>query len=706
MKKGKKILAIALVCILILVAIGFTLFRSGALVKPTDQSLARLKEVPQYDVIQWQAEREGQLIEDYQGSIYTPESPYIIIDPYEMNPLSALVMFETEKPCDVQVTIAGDDAYATYTYVKEAGSTHLEVPVIGLYAGRDNKVTLTMLYQDGMSQTTQHIIATEPLPFDMQEYELEVSKPEKMEPGISLFIACFNHSYNVLLDHNAQIRGYLSNPDMAHGTSMILLKNGNMMATGDEYKQVPYNMTSLFEFNWLGKIFTEYEIPNAVHHDISELPNGDILAVSNNANMFQTGTREDVVIIIDRETANVIKEYDFRNIIDETRNPYHHFHPDIKNILNIDWMHTNAAVYRQDNNSIIVSSPTQSMLININADTSEINWILGPHEGYEGSSEFLKQYLLTPVGEDFEWQWTQHHPMVLPDMDENPDTIDILLFDNGQSKSFTKENSVAPENNYSRGVQFRIDEKAKTVEQIWQYGKERGSDCYATFLGDADYLYETGNRIMAFGGQLRNNGVPVDDIVSGVTGDTITNSRVIEVTQEKEVVFEVSVHDTPSSPSAETYQIKRLPLYSANSFDYSLGEVQGKRLGTSYYCPQDTQTSAPNLYIGKLGESFNQLYRQGNRLIVNGQQTNDGKPYILSQSVLVFRSKDNVYLYPANSGLNGQYFASIDLSDFAPGEYQISVAGGVKEGNDTSVEKITKGHVLTDYKITIEDMSL
>ena len=251
---------------------------------------------------------------------------------------------------------------------------------MGLYAGTVNQVTL----EDDAGNRVELTIETEPLPVDFQQYELVASEPSQMEPGLTLCIACFEHSYTALIDSNADVRGYLSNQRMAHGTSIIQLKNGNMLSTGDEYKQIPYNMNSLWEFNWLGKIFREYEIPNAVHHDISELPSGDILAVSNNARMFQTGTREDVAIIIDRGTGEVRREYDFRKIIDETRDPYHHFHPDIVNVQNIDWMHMNAAVYDVEHNSLIVSSPTQSMVISIDMDTSAINWILGPHEGYEG----------------------------------------------------------------------------------------------------------------------------------------------------------------------------------------------------------------------------------------------------------------------------------------------------------------------------------
>ena len=67
--------------------------------------------------------------------------------------------------------------------------------------------------------------------------------------------------------------------------------------------------------NLLGKIFVEYEIPNAVHHDIVELSNGDFLATSNNKNMPQGyDTREDVVIRIDRLSGAVTRQYNLRKV--------------------------------------------------------------------------------------------------------------------------------------------------------------------------------------------------------------------------------------------------------------------------------------------------------------------------------------------------------------------------------------------------------
>ena len=700
MKKKWKVICLSAVAVAVLLLGAVGVIASGMLVRPTNAALDGRTEIPQYDVLEWQYERELEILADYQGADYVFDDPYVILDPYRMNPLGALVMFEASEPCEIEVIVAGDDEYTTYRYTKSVTEARAEIPIIGLYAGRENTVTLNAAYSGGGAETTELKISTDALPVDFQIYTLEASVPEKMEPGITLFVACFEQTYTALVDSNAQVRGYLSNKYMAHGTSIIQLQNGRLLAAGDEYKQIPYNMTSLWEFNWLGKIFKEYEVPNAVHHGIQEMPNGDILAVSNHVNMLTSGTREDVVVIVDRVTGQIKKEYHFRDILDEHREPYHHFHPPIINPPNVDWMHTNAVIFDEVNNAVIVSSPTQSMVVSINADTSEINWILGPHEGYEGGAAKLVPYLLDPVGDGFEWHWCQHYPMILPDFDGTPDTIDILLFDNGQSKSFTEKGSVPPEDNYSRSVHYRVNHKNMTVEQIWQYGKERGSEGYATFLGSTEYLKQTGNRLTSFGGQLRLDDVPTDDIVSGVIGDMVTRSRVVEVTEDGEVVFEVSSRETQYSNSAETYQAKRIGLYSPNSFDYSLGKIKGERLGSSHVNYQSDMVSAPNFYLGKHSASFNRIYREGGRLIIDGNIYYDEKAYLISKPFIIFRSKENTYVYEPVNGLNGRFFTSVDLTELEAGEYQIDFAAAVVKGNDANGKRI-QGHFKTDYKVTV-----
>ena len=698
MKKKTKVTLSILICAVAIVGTLSGLYLTGALVNPTEKTFSESIEIPKYDILQVQYAKELEILEDYNSGEYSYQNPYVIVDPYSMNPGSALVIFEDSKPGTITVTIQGDHDYSTFTYTKSSQTTHFEIPIIGLYIGRDNIVTLQN--QEGIS--TNLTITTDTLPVDFQTYTLEKSVPEKMEPGgITLFVACFENSYTALIDDDAQVRGYLSNTSMGHCTSIIELENGNMLSSGDEYRQVPYNMNSLWEFNWLGKIIHEFEIPNGVHHDVTELLNGDFLIASNNVEMFTSGTREDVAVIIDRKTGEVKKEYDFRTLLDENRDAFNLMSPNLLNVPNTDWMHMNAAIYDAADNLIIVSSPIQSQVVAINPDTSEIQWIFGPTDGYEGTSEFLKKYLLTPVGDNFEWPWGQHAPVVLPDQDSNPDTLDLLLFDNGQNRNFYKLDDLLWAEKYSRAVVYRIDVQNKTVQQIWEYGKDCKVECYAMYLGNAAYLPVSGNYLVNFGGQLQSTDGTVPNIISGVFGKGITTSRVDEVTADGEIVFSVEVENNKYTKTAETYRAERLELYSPESFNYLLGEQKGTRLGIAETLSADNETKVPQIFFGKMNITFSRLVNENGRIVADGNITYDGEVYMLAKAIFVLRSEDNVYVYTATSGLNGRFFMSLDTSEMKSGTYQLTILGGVREGNDYLSGKNHYGYINTEYKVTV-----
>jgi arylsulfate sulfotransferase len=694
----KKILVI-LVTLVVILGIAAAILFSGVLTMPTKAGLAKATPVPTYDILKTQQQRELDILADYAKGSYVPQNPYIIQDPYQANPLSALILFETAEPAQVSVRVVGKNQYATFPYTIDSFTTHHEVAVLGLYAGQANQVELTVTTQNGQPQTFRHVLQTEPLPYDFPNLDIKVSNPEKMEPGLDLMTACLDNNYTYLMDANGEVRGYFTNKNFGHCTSMHVLKNGRLLATGDVQKLMPYNMYTLWEMNLLGKVFVEYEVPNAVHHDVVEMANGDFLAVSNNKNMpMGYDTREDVIIRIDRQTGEVINEYDLRQILDDRRTPYNHYDPGVKNGPNQDWAHTNSVAYDENDNSIIISSPIQSAVVKFNPETNAIDWILSSPEGWDGEFSEYQQYLLKPIGSPFEWQWGQHDAKILPETDGNPNSIDILLFDNGQAKSFTQASSIKPADNYSRAVIYRINEVDRTVEQIWEFGKDLGSGAYATFLGSAEQLGRTGNINIDFGGMLRQDGVPVDDIVSGVIGKTQVQSRVVEVQRNGGEVFDVSVSPNHTT-DAETYQVRKIDLYSIEA-PYALGESQGQRKGVAQ-AAGPTTFKLPKFFIPHLSLNFRQLYQQNDSLVLQGNFQYQGKAYLLGKVLFVLKNRQYQVIFPTNAGLNGNFSARLDLSQVPPGEYAIYAAGGVADGMD-ALGKVKPGYNPTGYKIQVK----
>jgi arylsulfate sulfotransferase len=69
------------------------------------------------------------------------------------------------------------------------------------------------------------------------------------------------------------------------------------------------------------------------------------------------------------------------------------------------------------------------------------------------------------------------------------------LHDNGNFRAspFDGSEPVDDDLNYTRAVEYEIDEDAMTVRQVWEYGGTSSERIYSGSRGDADWMLETGN---------------------------------------------------------------------------------------------------------------------------------------------------------------------------------------------------------------------
>ena len=159
-----------------------------------------------------------------------------------------------------------------------------------------------------------------------------------------------------------------------------------------------------------------------------------------------------------------------------------------------NWVHVNSVDYDPTDDSIIISSRHQSAIIKIGRD-KKVKWIMGSPEGWKG--DFAKK-VLTPVDKngkkiacegstcqgDFDWSWTQHTGWRI-DSKSNKDIFYLSVFDNGDARGM--EQPALPTMKYSRAVIYKIDQKKMTVEQVWEYGKERGHEWYSPVTSLTEY---------------------------------------------------------------------------------------------------------------------------------------------------------------------------------------------------------------------------
>ena len=159
-----------------------------------------------------------------------------------------------------------------------------------------------------------------------------------------------------------------------------------------------------------------------------------------------------------------------------------------------NWAHVNSVDYDPEDDSIIISSRHQSAMIKIGRD-KQVKWILGSPEGWKKG---WAEKVLTPVDSkgnkikcegskcegDFDWTWTQHTAFKIDEMSKG-DILYLSAFDNGDARGM--EQPALPEMKYSRSVIYKIDQKKMTVEQIWEYGKERGHEWYSPVTSLTEY---------------------------------------------------------------------------------------------------------------------------------------------------------------------------------------------------------------------------
>lgn len=470
--------------------------------------------------------------DDLNAKGYTIDNPKVVIDPYKASPLTAMVMFETKESTEVKVSIQGKDDKTGLSYTFPNSKEHY-LAIYGLYAGYDNIVTIE--YGDVKKSI---IIGTDSLPDDFVLPTSVNGIREELDNDFYFFTPSAK-GYSAAYDINGDVRWYLTNYALWDNTR---LKNGRMLVSTERLMYSPYYMTGLYEIDMFGKIYKEYSLAGGYHHDYYELPNGNLLVASDDFGN-DDGTVEDVIVEVDKTTGAIVKTFDLKKILNMEDGKS-------ENWTSYDWFHNNSVWYDEKTNSITLSGRHQDAVINIDYNSGKLNWIIG--DKTEWSSEYQK-YFFTPVGSDFEWQWSQHAAMITPEGY-------VFIFDNGNNKSKIKDSYVDAENSYSRGVMYKIDTEKMTIEQVYEYGKERGSSFYSPYISDVDYL-DKGHYIVHSGGIVNADGKPSNQPAGLSGGNVLLKSDTVEVKDDK-VIFEI-VFPT------NNYRVEKMNIYDGFIWDNS-----------------------------------------------------------------------------------------------------------------------------------------
>ncbi|HEC1751501.1 TPA: aryl-sulfate sulfotransferase [Campylobacter lari] len=355
-----------------------------------------------------------------------------------------------------------------------------------------------------------------------------------------------------IVDTKGEIRWYLDNDKLMdknniynRGIMMGFRQNSDgALSFGFGQRYVKYDLMGREIFNRL--------LPSSYidfSHSMSQMPNGNYLLRVALANVKRPDGKNvrsvrDVILEVDKN-GNVVDEWRLFEILDPYRANIIKVLDQGAVCLNVDvskagktlsneelakmdtseifgdiagtgvgrnWAHVNSIDYDPSDDSIIISSRHQSAIIKIGRD-KKVKWILGAHKGW---GEKYKKALLQPIDKNgkniiceddyskcpgyknkeggFDFIWTQHTAFRI-DEKSNKRYIYITAFDNGDARAITQPAFASMK--YSRAVVYKIDQKNKTVEQIWEYGKQRGNKWFSPITSLVEY-YKDKNSIMVY----------------------------------------------------------------------------------------------------------------------------------------------------------------------------------------------------------------
>ena len=532
----------------------------------------------------------------------TLEEPVFIVDPYNIAPCSAIMEFTTEDCVAVDMIVKGRSAMADLHYHFEPDNEHI-LPIIGLLA--EGQTTVELQIGD---QKYRYELSAGPLPENT--YFPEVTQANLIDNQ--------NNLYFTSPSSNGHVSGYDCNGDLRfilssmHFWDVNVLSTGELILSSDRILNGPYYTTGFVLMDLMGHVKKEYTLPGGYHHDVDELPNGNFLVCSDD---FNGNTVEDIIVEVDYKTGEIVKRFDLKNIFDTLDG--HSL-----NWTASDWFHCNAVDYNEINNTLTVSGRHLDVVAVIDYDSGALKYLIGPNEGW---SEEMQPYFLDVVNEEnFEWQWAQHAATWI-------DANHLMLFDNGMNRSKKTANVLPAKDNYSRMVIYEIDEAKHTIEQVYQYGKERGYQYYSPYISDCDFIGDN-HYLIDSGGISYLNGA-INNAPGPQTPFDEMNAFISEVKDDK-LVFEMKL----------PCNIYRAEKINVDKFKCDLF-VEGQRLG--------------NLGETKIGETttINKLLDKYKDLEINDEQpiqiTNEGDRLVTYGTLhrednleLVLVQDKHAYLYP------------------------------------------------------------
>ncbi|MGM0490819.1 MAG: aryl-sulfate sulfotransferase [Planctomycetota bacterium] len=522
---------------------------------------------------------------DWDGDSLFSSAVTVRPNPIERAPLIAIIEFESPILVEAELEITDGDVSWVQPPLGPAARRH-RIAVLGMRPNRKHEIRVDLCSSDGRhhEQSEPLYYETPPVPDSFPPIRTVLARPQAMEPGVTLFAvnlwkedqSILDYGYIIVIDETGHVVWFCRTDDRI--ADMRVLSNGNILYQHGSYRYVrEIDLMGRDIRTWYTSNLTrsphEGAIPVAVdtlHHETLELPNGNFLGLATELRTFDSfPTSEDdpdsprkpadvvcdVVVEFEPRSGEVVRRLPLTEFLDKRLLGYLSrggFWKDKYNetfdVQCRDWSHANALQYLPEENAILVSFRHLDCVMKIDWETARTRWILGDPDRWGAE---WQPFLLEPVG-NMQWFYHQHSPKETP-------RGTLIMFDNGNYRAHPYSPITPAAETQSRVVEYRIDEQAMTVEQVFEYWGTGDDRFYSPFYGEADCLRKTDNLLITDGGRIElEDGTPHHE----VPGERQW-ARIFEISrsaEQPEKVFEMICDSGLESPFGwSIYRAERLP---------------------------------------------------------------------------------------------------------------------------------------------------
>lgn len=511
-------------------------------------------------------------------------------------PMVGMLRFTVNQPVTTIITL-NDRSRRWEMEFDSSWDPSKGIPLIGLEADVRHEVYVSVRNAAGETRRFPNKLVFVPQPMisatgDNPRIRVTKISPQRTEPGYTLFVlrravpirppyrsaGQFNHTRQwgalvVVDDHGRIVWRYESDSRIA---GVDQFEDGNILFHRADNRTLEIDFFGNLVNQWFAARNPEITSSNGVaidvetlHHQPHEMPNGNFLALTANARMvkgyyddaFNLSKRRDRMVMgddiveIDRKSGKVLWRWSAWDYLDPFRIGYeatNAYWPTRGFPDHADWTHGNGVTYDPSDDSVLVSFRHQEAILKIDRKSGNIKWILGRPGGWGK----LESKVLKPVGEPFLWPSHQHNPHISA-------SGTIVVYDNGFLRARPPEPWMAPDKSFSRGVEYKVDEKTMTVRQVWSSHDGPVADaCFSWAMSDAKRLSKTGNILIIDAVCAdREMGLTADEYAAQkYLGEVPSYGRIREYDHAtKEVLLEVIVEDPNELTAYELFGGLRIP---------------------------------------------------------------------------------------------------------------------------------------------------